>query len=273
MSDLANHKAIYRILIALDALQENNNTLEFAVALAARKQAELMTLFIEDLNLAHFASLPFASEIDRLSTIERKLDSLQMARSFRMQAEKVARLLEQMTREKQVNYSLKVVRGHYMQEALSATDVMDVLFLNRSVGKYGKHTLERTVIRGAVFTEYATVYNAVYIIYKGTTASDRALSLACDLASFANRGLIVMIQPAEDIAVQLQQQAASIIAPQGIPAQYLTFPPDTKDEDLVALLQGRECGILVLSAADGPDVYQRANLFLDELQRPVVLVR
>ena len=48
---------------------------------------------------------------------------------------------------------------------------------------------------------------------------------------------------------------------------------DINDEELICLLQGRECGILVLPADETQDVDQRANMFLEELERPVVLVR
>lgn len=272
MIEPANQKAIYRILIALDAFQENHSTLELAVALAARKQAELMTLFIEDLNLAHFAGLPFASEIDLVSFMERKMDILQMTRSFRSQAQKLASLLEQITLSKQVTCSLKVVRGHYMQEALSTKDVMDVLFLNRTVGKYGKSTLQRKVIRESEVIGQAAVQNAVCILYDGSTVSDRALSLACDLAAVTHKELVVLLQSEKQTALQLRQQATSNIT-LDILTNYLIISPHIRDDELISLLEDRKCGILVLSAGESPAVYQQASLFMDELQRPVVLVR
>ncbi|MCK5669327.1 MAG: universal stress protein UspA, partial [Gammaproteobacteria bacterium] len=64
MNNAVDNKPVSRVLIALDAMQENPGALETAIALAAQRQSELMMLFIEDMNLVNLAGLPFASEID-----------------------------------------------------------------------------------------------------------------------------------------------------------------------------------------------------------------
>ena len=270
MNEPTNHSPINRVLIALDALKENDKTIEFAVALAARKQAELMMLFIEDLNLVHLASLPFASEIGRMSILERKLDSLQMTRAFRAQTQRLEKLLEQMTRQKHVNYSLKVVRGHYLQEALSATDTMDVLFLSKTVGRYGKSTSELTPLIKMAYSNNPSIKQAVWIIYQGTAASDHALLMARDLASSANKELVILIRSTEEKARQHKQQAISLLASQPISTHYVIVPQETENKELINLLKGRECGLLVL-----PNDVLTINhqVFLDELEHPVMLVR
>lgn len=271
MNEPSNHSPINRVLIALDALKENDNTLEFAVALAARNQTQLMMLFIEDLNLIHLASLPFASEIDRISILERKLDSLQMTRSFRTQTQRLEKLLEQKTRQKHVNYSLKVVRGHYLQEALSATDTMDVLFLSKTVGRYGKRTLKLTPLKKMTYSNNPSIKKAVWIIYQGTAASNHALLMARDLAASTNKELVILIRSTEEKARQHKQQAISLMASQPISTHYVIVPQETEDKELISLLKDKECGLLVLPNDEQPTINHQ--IFLDELEHPVMLVR
>lgn len=272
MVEVSEHN-VNRVLIALDALQENHSTLETAIALAARQQAELMTLFIEDLNLVHLASLPFASEIDRTSAVERKLDSIKMTRTFRTQTQKLSRLLDQLTSKQRITYSLKVVRGNFVQEALSATGMMDVLFLSRRIGKYGKKPRVRRLIREDSGPEHKVIRNAVWVIYEEVSSTKRVLSMACDLALSTNRDVVLLIQAAGDQIAQRIQQSLNIPRREEVSIHYFNIPSKLEDDELIQLLHRKECGILVLPGDELPDVDQRANIFLQELECPVVLVR
>ena len=113
----------------------------------------------------------------------------------------------------------------------------------------------------------------MWIIYDGTAVSNRALALACDLAAFSKRELVIVLQAAEDKTEQLKQQCSSIVLPRETPVHYVTVPPDAGDEDLLCLLYGRDCSILVLSGDDESGTGQRAGNFLEVLECPVVLVR
>ena len=143
MVDNGRGLTINRVLIALDAPLQDQELLQIAISLAATRQVELVTLFIEDQDLFHLASLPFAQEIDRTSARERKLDSFQVARTFRAQAEEIGRTLERLTRQPRVSHSLKIVRGRYMSEVLSAVTGMDVVFLRKEIGNYKKRFRNR----------------------------------------------------------------------------------------------------------------------------------
>ena len=52
-----------RIVVGLDAGPRDRAALEAAAQLAARMQAELVGLFVEDIDLLHLAGLPFAREV------------------------------------------------------------------------------------------------------------------------------------------------------------------------------------------------------------------
>ena len=61
MSPARKQLKINRVLIALDTSTRDNHTLDTAARLAALRNVELITLFIEDLDLLYLAELPFAS--------------------------------------------------------------------------------------------------------------------------------------------------------------------------------------------------------------------
>ena len=66
--------AIRRILVALDASTHSLAALETAAGLAARLEAELVGLFVEDINLLRAAELPFARETSFYSSSLRPLE-------------------------------------------------------------------------------------------------------------------------------------------------------------------------------------------------------
>lgn len=268
-----NHKSpINRVLIALDAPLQDLNLLEMAISLAATRQVELVALFIEDQDLFHLASLPFALEIDRNSAKERKLDSLQIARSLRAQAREIASVLDRLTKQPRVSHSLKIVRGKYMSEVLSALTGMEVLFLHREIGSYKKRLPGRPAVVMPGYFRPAHRHNAVWTIYGGSAGSGRALLTACDIAMAENRDLVALLYGSNsDSAGDLRQQAESLLLNRNIKVLY-TFVSETDDQALVRLLDNSACGLVVMHRNGSPRSEKLTGLFLRELECPVVLV-
>ena len=152
MSELPSKDRSSRVLVALESSLECLSALESAADLAADMRAELVALFIEDLDLFHLADLPFAREVDRTSGMTRRLDSLQMARALRAQAHEVRRTLTRATEQRHIRSSFRVVRGHFVVEAFSAAAEKDVLFL-RGKGRVRGTTQTRALRSGARASE------------------------------------------------------------------------------------------------------------------------
>ena len=72
-----------RIVVTLEAHPKAKSAVDTAARLAARLQAELVALVVEDIQLLHFAALPFAREVGRVSAHNRELDVATLERSFR----------------------------------------------------------------------------------------------------------------------------------------------------------------------------------------------
>jgi hypothetical protein len=273
MNDKTRKSPISRVLIVLDAPLQKLDMLETAISLAANRQVELAALFIEDQNLFHLASLPFAQEIDRTSARERKLDSILVARTLRSQAHAISLELDRLAKRFRINHSLKIVRGSYLSTVLSAMTGMDVVFLSKEIGSYKKRfrTQPADVLRTTV--RLARKHNAVWVIYNGSTGSNRALSTAHDIALAENRDLVILLHaPTEDDAVKLRQQSDLLLKDRAVKTLY-TFFPGSDDNSLIRLLLNSECGLIVIHRNGEHRSDTLTSLFLRELECPVVLVQ
>lgn len=263
---------INRVLIVLDAPLQDQGLLELAVALAANRRVELVTLFIEDQELFHLASLPFSQEIDRVSARVRKLDSLQITRTLRAQALEIGKTLERLTRQPGVSHSLKIVRGRYMNAVLSAVTGMEVVFLRKEIGNYKIRRRGQPFDMMTAQPRAPGKHNAVWIIFDGTAGSRRALLTARDIAQADNRDLVIVVRaPDANAAAELRRQADPLIRDQALQALY-TFVPETDDEVLVRQLENGACGLLVMHRAAEPVSEALTGLLLRELECPLVLV-
>ena len=216
MSEIPDKGSSSRVLVALESSLECLSALESAADLAADMRAELVTLFIEDLDLFHLADLPFAREIDRASGLARRLDSFQMARALRAQAHEVRRTLARATEQRHIQSSFRVVRGHFVVEALSAAAERDVLFL-RGKGRarvttpipaLGSGVRASAQISGKGRAERGPVC----VLYDGSPAAQRALTTANDL-SVSNKTELVVILPASETEQGLAEALRTVRSP------------------------------------------------------------
>ncbi len=71
-----------RILVALDASSDSRAAVEAAVNLAARFNAELTGIYVEDENLLRLADLPFVQEVGHFSATCRHINHVDLERQF-----------------------------------------------------------------------------------------------------------------------------------------------------------------------------------------------
>lgn len=102
---------VRRIVVGLDTGPRTRAALEAAAHLAASMQAELVGLFVEDVELLHFAGLPFAREVGYPSASLRPLDVAAMERALRAAAEEVRRTLATVAAHGPLSWSFRTARG------------------------------------------------------------------------------------------------------------------------------------------------------------------
>jgi nucleotide-binding universal stress UspA family protein len=263
---MAEKPTIHRILVALDASPECSSALAIAVDLAARRNEELLALFIEDVNLFNLADLPFAREIDRVFAMEREFDTLRMARTLRAQAEQLRRTLDAITAERKVSSSMRVVRGQYVAEALSAATSMDILLFGRT--RSAPRTAARTL--RAAWKE-AGGRRIVGVVYDGGEAADRALALASELARTLEGKLVVITLAADNAeAERLQEQAESRLEDAGLSARFSHVPLDNPAK-LVNAAYHEDCSLVVVPRDSECSSDAMIQALLEGLECPMVL--
>ncbi|RMF93965.1 MAG: universal stress protein, partial [Nitrospinota bacterium] len=273
--------SIRRILVALDASLPSRHVLEAAIDLAQKLEAELLGLFVEDMNLLRLAELPFA-RVSALATEKRPLDSPSMARALKVQAERVQRMLESMAQQAQVRWSFRIVRGDVASAVLAASTEVDLLALGRISRPLTKQvrlgSTARTVATRAsrpvlILSQGRCVGQPVLLIYDGSPGTKAVLSLAASLVSILGSRLVVLL-PADgpDLARHYQAEVEEWLEGKGVSVRYHSLP-HLDLPGLISAVRGEGGGLLVLSSHSPLLQGEGVQKLLEELDCPVLLIR
>ena len=212
-----------RVVVALDARPASRGALDAAAALAARFQAELVGLFIEDLNLLNMSALPFtrlagagplSSGVDR-ATVERLLRRA----SGEMRA-MVARLAEQAP----VPWSFRVVRELAGRALIAAAGEAGDLVVVEETALAGQLRPFVAGARASVLclrTGRAATGAEVILPWRADTESAHALSAAAALAAASRRPLAVLLPGDPAAARAAESRIREALAGTGIEARLI----------------------------------------------------
>lgn len=279
---------IRRILVALDASTDSVAALKTAARMAASLQAELVGLFVEDINLLRLAGLPFASEVQRVTGTGRVLDEAGMERDLQLQASQARRALANAAADAEATWTFRVVRGMVTTEILAAALEADLLTLGRASRPPIRRRQLGSTARAAVSQAPGSVLlghpgmdleQPVLATFDGTPAAAQALVAAANMARSGHSDLVVLLTnhvPGRDSpsARELAEQCEAILSDKGFsaPDDYEYLPHGDQDS-LVRAAQARHCGLLVLGGSSPLLQGERLQHLLDELYCPVMLVR
>ncbi len=282
MSEERRELIIRRILVALDASPHSLAALEAATKLAARYRAELLGLFVEDINLLRASELPFAREIRFHSGMRRSLNVQQIERELRVQAARARRALTDSAGRAQVRWSFRVCRGAIASELLDAAGEMDLVILGkagwsqigrRRLGSTARALLSQAPRLALILEDGARLQPPVAIVYDGSPLAKKALAAAAALAQPEETHLVVIILAVEPGAAQrLQAEAAQSLQQRGLLARYRPLGRWSIAR-LSHMLETERTGILVLPAESKLMEDDSLLDLLDQTESPVLLVR
>ena len=282
MNEEGREQGIRRILVALDASPHSQAALEAAAELAVGLKAEVLGLFVEDVNLLKLAGSSFAWEMGFFSASRRQLSTLEIERQLRAQASRVRRNLAMTAGRAQVAWSFRVVRGAIASELLAAASKADLIILGKTgwsvAGRRRLGSTARTVLAQAtcltlVLQQGARLRLPVVVVYDGSPTAHRALDASTHLVRGKNGYLTVLILADEPgMAKSLQTDVAEWLRERGMEARYRWLVG--VDVTLLTELVNREgCGVLVMPS-QGSRLHNEMFLtLLDEVECPVLLVR
>jgi nucleotide-binding universal stress UspA family protein len=282
MNEHAPEPTIRRIVVALDASRHSLAALAAASELAEALQAELVGLFVEDINLLSLAGLPFAREVRYLSGVDRPLDGPSMERELRIQAEQARQTLAGVAGRRQLRWAFRVVRGQVTAELLTAAQEADLLALGRASGASTRRVrlgaTAREVVAQArrpvvLLQQGHAVCQPVQLAYDGSPAARRAVATASRIASMTGGQLTVMvIADAPAVAQRLEEEIDGRLQAQQIKGHYRQLV-NPSAAGLAHALSTAGGGTLIISA-DSPLLEgEGLSTLLDALDCSVFFVR
>jgi nucleotide-binding universal stress UspA family protein len=212
----STHVPIRRILVAFDTSLPSEAAMESAARLAARMEAELLGLFVEDINLLNLAGLPFARESCLSFSLTRRLMTEDMERAMRVRAERARTLVERTAMRQSLRWSFRVVRGRMAEELQLASEQTDVIAFGMPLqvrAVTGAPAIARTVPRPILFLPRgATLEPPFGVVFGRSAASLRALALAARLAGDEGQGVAVILASGDkNQARELENQASQAL--------------------------------------------------------------
>jgi nucleotide-binding universal stress UspA family protein len=282
MSEGGREPAIRRILVALDVSPHSMTALEAAADLAAGLKAELVGIFVEDINLLRLAQLPFAREVGIFSTSRRQLTTLEVERQLQAQARRARRALAIVAGRAQVPWSFRVARGVISSELLAAASEADLVILGkigwsltraRRLGSTARAVLSQATCLTLILQEGRHLGLPVLIVYDGSVVAHKALAAAARLVRGRN-GFLTVIVLAEGIetAQALQSEAAQWLRGHDLHASY-RWLVGADLRRLAHMVEGERCGMLVLPSKSSRLQNEMFLGLLDEVDCPVLMVR
>ena len=276
MSKAEHGISIRRILVALDSSRHSLAALEAAAELAARTEAELFGLFVEDINLLRLARLPFAMQVNATSGAAEPVDAERMERELRGQAAQARRALAAVAERVRLPWSFRVARGEVAAEVIAAAEEVDVITLGKRGLANGRrlgstaHAALTSARRSLLLSQHGSPFRApVLVVCDGSAGSRDALDVALRLARAAGHPLVVLLVNGTDTPA-LQEELAREIGTQGPRLRY-QGPYGANALSLSHALRQHPDGFLVLSDS-GRLSRDETRKLLEQVKNPVLVV-
>jgi nucleotide-binding universal stress UspA family protein len=270
-----------RVLILLDGSRLSLAALEAAAEIASARNAEVLGIFVEEVNLLRTAGYGFAREVGGSSGLARPLEAAALEARMQALAEQARRSLQQTMAHRGLTQTLKLCRGRVAEEVLNLMQPEDLVVLGR-VGWSGipgtrLGSTARVLLRQApgdvlLWAEPRPrrQNRVVVLLNHDQGANHRAVRVGAELARRSNQPLSVLIRTnpednqsvAEDIQTYLQRE--------NIAARVKRIPVASADAALRAL-QEEGAIQLVVSRTSSLFADQGAEALLSELNLPITV--
>jgi nucleotide-binding universal stress UspA family protein len=280
MSSEEREPGIKRILVALDASAPSRAALAAAAELATRFHAELLGLFVEDVNLLRLAELPFAREVFIYSARHRELSTREMERQLRAQARRAREMLREEAERAELAWSFEVARGRIAAELLRAASEVDLIILGRAgrsltqtrrLGSTARSVAAEAPSMALLLQEGGCLGPPVMVVYDGSDVGERALAAALQLSEGADDVLTVILADGyESLREEVNRHLRG--EEQEVELRYMPLSASNVQR-LAHLVRTEGCGTLVLPARSRLLHEDMLLDLLDETEIPVLLVR
>jgi nucleotide-binding universal stress UspA family protein len=270
---------IHRILVALDASPASLAALDLAADLAERYQAELLGIYVEDINLLRSAEMPFAREFRQYSGTSQDLDSRQIERELQAQACRVENLLAAIARKANLRWSFLKSRGVIHGKLLEAAQGTDLIILgktgwsgSRQIGSTARNVAVQSKIQSMILLRKVRRGTPIMVAYDGSVSSQKAL-IAAQLISSKDIPLIVLlITDDPQQAKVLENEVKARTDQLDVPVEF-RHARDFKGDRLSQMAMINGCDVVVMPVESRTFDAESLVEMLNEADCAVLLVR
>jgi len=217
-------ETIHRITVALDASASSLAALEAALDLAAQWGAEVEGVFVEDINLLRWASLPFAVEVGHVSGEFRRSTRPDVERQLQALADRAHAHLRHAADRRRVRASFRKVQGNVVTALRAALGETDLVTIGRGerprTGRSGLGSTARALAggrRGLVFviSQRVRLASPIALLFDDSVIGHRALMIAFDVARRSAQPLAIItagenVKVPEDILDEARRSAVDV---------------------------------------------------------------
>lgn len=269
-----------QILVAVDASRHSQTALAVAVRLAKRLGAPLRVLFVEDLDLLHVASLPFARQVDVSTGTCRAFDPRTAERLLAAERRRVQVLLDEALRQVPVPFSFDVVRGKVQAELLAAAGQAEFVFVGKTGWRRHRRAHLGRKARALLVQAHRTVFlcqspaperGPLLVLNDGSPAATRAVRLATQLLT-EDQKLVVALATGDAQRSEVMEATRAELSRRGIEPDFHVL----RQSNLSSLLHlARRIGVGGVLLPGGTEFATDAAIdqLVAELDCPVGVVR
>jgi nucleotide-binding universal stress UspA family protein len=265
----------------MDASPHCLAALEAAAELAARLEAEVLGLFVEDVNLLRLAELPFTQEVSVSTTACRRLGVREMERQLRAQATRMRRTFAAYAERAQAHWSFQVTRGVIPRELLTAASNADLITLGktgcsigrgRRLGSTARAILAEAPCPALVIQEGERLRLPMMVIYDGSPLAEKALATATALGQGLDSLVVFILADGTEAAHGMKTQASEWLQQRDLMARFYLLT-ESRVSRLAGAVQMERVGTLVVPASISLLQDEELLQLLDQVKVPVLLVR
>ena len=281
MSEPGRAAEIRRILVALDASPHSLPLLKVAAELASKMEAELLGLFVEDIELLRLADSPYACEFLYPSATQTPLSRATMEFKLRTLSEIARKALAAAASRARVQWSFRTVRGEILPEVLAAAGEADLLAISEAGGPLGRpRRVASTALELAAGAAPVLLIPArgiapgarVAVYFDGSPGSRFGLLVSARMAAATQDGITVLIGAGDAASASARkEEAARLLKGENLKTRYRVISP----EDITALvrtLRAERPGIFILGGLEPREKQQWAELLLRDTTMALLLL-
>ena len=248
-----------RILMALDPASEDLSAVEETAALARRLQAELLSLFVEDIDLVRLAQHPEVSAFSTLSAGPQPFAAENLKRALKLQLARSRHAVEQAAARQRIKAVFQVRQGRPVPEILSAAGAVDLVVVEwvhrdtSAAWALSRAATARAIAEAAsrsvlLLRPGAPVGGPVLVVYGGSEVDHRALEAAAEIAG-RDGGIveIALLAGRVDQADEWRREISADLAHTHLTVRFLHMPKASL-EDLCAAATRQGISLMVLGA-------------------------